>query len=55
MARRNHKPSSALTVRITFEPNRVSTACVVQAYAWVVLITRRPTPQACSPQQAEGA
>ncbi len=55
VARREHTRSTTLEVRITFEPSRVSPACVVQAYERVVPITRRPTPQACSPQQAEDA
>ena len=54
VARRGHIRSTTLAVRITFEPSRVSPACVVQAYERVVPITRRPTPQARSPQQAEG-
>ena len=54
VARREHTRSTTLEVRITFEPSRVSPACVVQAYERVVPITRRPTPQARSPQQAEG-
>ena len=55
VARRGHTGSITLAVRITFEPSRVSPACVVQAYERVVPITRRPTPQARAPQQAEGA
>jgi hypothetical protein len=55
VARRGHSRSLTLAVRITFEPSRVSPACVVQAYERVVPITRRPTPQARAPQQAEGA
>jgi len=54
VARRGPSRSTTLAVRITFEPSRVSPACVVQAYERVVPITRRPTPQARSPQQAEG-
>ena len=54
VARRGHGRSITLAVRITFEPSRVSPACVVQAYERVVPITRRPTPQARAPQQAEG-
>ena len=38
--------STTLEVRITFEPSRVSPACVVQAYEQVVPITRRPAPRA---------
>ena len=55
MARRDHKPSRPLAVRITFEPSRVSTACVVQVYERVVLITRRPAPQVCCARQAVDA
>ena len=55
VARRGPSRSTTLAVRITFEPSRLSPACVVQAYERVVPITRRPTPQARSPQQAEGA
>jgi hypothetical protein len=55
VARRGHRRRTTLAVRITFEPSRVSPACVVQAYARVVPITRRPTPQARAPQQAEDA
>jgi hypothetical protein len=55
VARRGHTGSITLAVRITFEPSRVSPACVVQAYERVVPITRRPTPQARAPQQAEDA
>jgi len=53
VARRAHKPSRPLEVRITFEPSHVSPACVVQAYERVVPITRRTTPQALPPRQAE--
>jgi len=55
VAHRGHSGRTTLAVRITFEPSRVSPACVVQAYERVVPITRRPTPQARVPQQAEGA
>jgi len=55
VARRGHSRRTTLAVRITFEPSRVSPACVVQAYERVVPITRRPTPQARAPQQAEDA
>ena len=54
VARRGPSRRTTLAVRITFEPSRVSPACVVQAYERVVPITRRPTPQARAPQQAEG-
>ena len=55
MARRAYTPSRTLEVRLTFEPSRVSAACVVQAYERVVPITRRPAPQARAPRQAEDA
>ena len=55
VARRGPSRRITLVVRITFEPSRVSPACVVQAYERGVPITRRPTPQARAPQQAEGA
>ena len=55
MARRQHPASRPLEVRRTFEPSRVSAACVVQAYERVVPITRRPAPQARATQQTEGA
>ena len=55
MARREHTRSTTLEVRITFEPSRVSPACVAQAYERVVPITRRTTPQALPPRQDEGA
>ena len=50
VARRAHTRTTPLEVRLTFEPSRVSPACVVQAYERVVPITRRPTPQALPPQ-----
>jgi hypothetical protein len=53
VARRGHGRSLILAVRRTFEPSRVSPACVAQAYERVVPITRRPAPQARPPQQAE--
>ena len=50
-----HQASRTLEVRLTFEPSRVSPACVVQAYERVVPITRRPAPRARSARQAEDA
>jgi hypothetical protein len=55
VARRQHQASRILEVRLTFEPSRVSTACVVQAYERVVPITRRPAPRARSVRQSEDA
>ena len=55
VARRPHQASRTLEVRRTFEPSRVSAACVVQAYEWVVPITRRPAPRARDLRQREDA
>ncbi len=44
MARRVHTRTTTLEVRLSFEPSRVSPACIVQAYERVVPITRRTTP-----------
>jgi hypothetical protein len=55
VARRQHQVSRPLEVRRTFEPSRVSAACVVQAYERVVPITRRPAPQAHPGRQSEDA
>jgi hypothetical protein len=55
VARRGHTGSSTLAVRIKFEPNWGSPACVAQAYEQVVPITRRLAPQARVPQPAERA
>ena len=55
MARRVRTRSTTLEVRITFEPSRVSPACVMQAYERVVPITRRTTPQALPPRPDENA
>jgi len=52
VARRAHKPSRTLEVRLTFVPSRVSDVCVVQAYERVVPITRRPAPRERSVRQA---
>lgn len=55
VARRTHTGSPTLEVRITFEPSRVSPACVTQAYERVVPITRRPVSQDLTTRQAECA
>jgi hypothetical protein len=55
VARRQHQASRTLEVRLTFEPSRVSAACVVQAYERVMPITRRPAPRVCSGRQSEDA
>ena len=51
VARRGHTRSTTLEVRITFEPSRVSPACVVQAYERVVPITRRPPHRRALPSR----
>ena len=43
MARRARPRIPTLEMRITFEPSRVSPACMVQAYEQVVPLRRRPT------------
>jgi hypothetical protein len=55
VARRVHRSSKTLEVHITFEPSRVSPACVAQAYEQVVPRIRRTTLQGFSTQQAECA
>jgi hypothetical protein len=41
MARREPNTTKALEVSVMFEPNRLSPACVVQAYEQVVPLTQR--------------
>ena len=55
MARRERIRTTPLEVRLTFEPSRLSPACIVQAYERVVPITRRTTPQALPPRLDEDA
>ena len=55
VARRQHQASRPLEVRLTFEPSRVSAACVVQAYERVLPIARRPASRAYSVRQSEDA
>src|SRR5215475_3531268 len=55
VARRVRTRTIPLEVRLTFEPSRVSPACIVQAYERVVPITRRTTPQALPPRLDEDA
>src|SRR5712691_1395837 len=50
VARREPRRNRTLEVRITFEPSRVSPACIVQAYEQVVPIARRTTPRALPPR-----
>jgi len=54
VARRQPQASRTLEVRLTFEPSRISAACVLQAYERVVPLTRRPAPRARSAQPPEG-
>src|SRR5712691_4040457 len=55
VARRGRTGSTTLEVRITLAPRRVSPACVMQAYARVVPLTRRTTLQALPPRPDEHA
>jgi hypothetical protein len=55
VARRAHTRRRTLEVRRTFEPSRVSPACVTQAYERVVPIPRRTTSQGLLTRPAEGA
>jgi hypothetical protein len=41
MARREPNTTQALEVSVMFEPNRLSSTCVVQAYEQVVPLTQR--------------
>ncbi len=55
VARRVRTRTTTLEVRLSFEPSRVSPACIVQAYERVVPITRRTPPQALPPRPDEDA
>lgn len=55
MARREPRRHLTLEVRITFEPSRVSPACIVQAYEQVVPIARRTTQRTLPPRQEASA
>jgi hypothetical protein len=46
VARRDPPPSTTLAVRVTFEPSRLSPACVAQAYEQLVPLTQRTTSRA---------
>jgi hypothetical protein len=55
MARRERTHKMMLEIRVTFEPSRVSSACVAQAYEQVVPIPRRTTsPSVPIRQEAHG-
>ena len=55
MARRERTHNMVLEIRVTFEPSRVSSACIAQAYEQVVPIPRRTTsPSVPSRQAAQG-
>jgi hypothetical protein len=43
VARRARPRLPTREMRITFEPSRISSACIVQAYEHVVPLRRRPT------------
>ena len=55
VARRARPRLPTREMRITFEPSRVSSACMVQAYEQVVPLRRRPTGAGADLQAAEGA
>jgi hypothetical protein len=55
MARRERTHTMVLEIRITFEPSRVSSACIAQAYEQVVPTPRRTTaPSVPIRQEAHG-
>jgi hypothetical protein len=53
MARRESNPTKALEVSVLYEPNRLSPACVVQAYEQVVPLTPR-TASGAAPKRVGG-
>ena len=53
VARRARRTLRTLEVHSTFEPSRVSSVCVAQAYEQVVPVTRRPLVHICPVIQAE--
>ena len=55
VARRAHPRLPTREIRITFEPSRVSSACMVQAYEQVVPLRRRPTGAGADLRSEEGA
>jgi hypothetical protein len=55
MARRERTHNRVLEIRVTFEPSRVSSACIAQAYEQMVPIPRRTTsPSVPIGQEAHG-
>jgi hypothetical protein len=55
MARRERTHTRVVEIRVTFEPSRVSSACIAQAYEQVVPIPRCTTsPSVPSRQEAHG-
>jgi hypothetical protein len=55
MARRERTHNIVLEIRVTFEPSRVSSACIAQANEQVVPIPRRTTsPSVPIRQEAHG-
>ena len=55
VARRARPCLPTREMRITFEPSRVSSACMVQAYEQVVPLRRRPTGAGADLRSEEGA
>ena len=54
VARRVRPRLPTREIRITFEPSRVSSACMVQAYEHVVPLRRRPTGAGADLRAEEG-
>jgi hypothetical protein len=55
VARRVRPRLPTREIRITFEPSRISSACMVQAYEQVVPHRRRPTGAGADLRAEEGA
>ena len=55
VARRARPRLPLWEIRITFEPSRISSACMVQAYEQVVPLRRRPTGVGADLRAEEGA
>jgi hypothetical protein len=54
VARRVRPRLPTREIRITFEPSRISSACMVQAYEQVVPLRRRPTSAGADLRAEEG-
>jgi hypothetical protein len=54
VARRERPPRTTLEVRVTFEPSRLSPACMAQVYEQVVPLTQRTVSRASHGELAGG-